>query len=66
MQEAESRVRLALESTGIEYEVIACDPELADTAAFCAALPSTVKGVAVLDRTKEPGAIGEPLSASLG
>jgi pyruvate-ferredoxin/flavodoxin oxidoreductase len=28
---------------------------------FVAALPSTVRGVAVLDRTKEPGAIGEPL-----
>ncbi|HEY3485492.1 MAG TPA: pyruvate:ferredoxin (flavodoxin) oxidoreductase, partial [Ilumatobacteraceae bacterium] len=29
--------------------------------AFLAALPSTVRGVAVLDRTKEPGAVGEPL-----
>jgi pyruvate-ferredoxin/flavodoxin oxidoreductase len=29
--------------------------------AFLQALPSTVKAVAVLDRTKEPGAIGEPL-----
>ena len=29
--------------------------------AFAAALPATVKAVAVLDRTKEPGAIGEPL-----
>ncbi len=28
---------------------------------FLAALPETVKGVAVLDRTKEPGATGEPL-----
>jgi pyruvate-ferredoxin/flavodoxin oxidoreductase len=28
---------------------------------FIAALPSTVKTVAVLDRTKEPGATGEPL-----
>ncbi|HEV2176167.1 MAG TPA: pyruvate:ferredoxin (flavodoxin) oxidoreductase [Terriglobia bacterium] len=28
---------------------------------FLAALPATVKTVAVLDRTKEPGAIGEPL-----
>jgi pyruvate-ferredoxin/flavodoxin oxidoreductase len=32
-----------------------------DTARFVAALPSTVKVIAVLDRTKEPGAIGEPL-----
>lgn len=29
--------------------------------AFIAALPRTVKRIAVLDRTKEPGAIGEPL-----
>jgi pyruvate-ferredoxin/flavodoxin oxidoreductase len=28
---------------------------------FLAALPATVKAVAVLDRTKEPGSIGEPL-----
>jgi pyruvate-ferredoxin/flavodoxin oxidoreductase len=28
---------------------------------FLAALPATVKRIAVLDRTKEPGAIGEPL-----
>ncbi len=29
--------------------------------AFLAALPATVKTIAVLDRTKEPGALGEPL-----
>ena len=28
---------------------------------FVAALPKTVKSIAVLDRTKEPGALGEPL-----
>ena len=28
---------------------------------FIGALPKTVKGIAVLDRTKEPGALGEPL-----
>ncbi len=32
-----------------------------DAAMFAAALPASVKGIAVLDRTKEPGAIGEPL-----
>jgi pyruvate-ferredoxin/flavodoxin oxidoreductase len=32
-----------------------------DARAFAAALPSTVRCIAVLDRTKEPGAIGEPL-----
>ena len=31
------------------------------TEAFLAALPKTVKQIAVLDRTKEPGSIGEPL-----
>ena len=29
--------------------------------AFAAALPKTVRALAVLDRTKEPGAVGEPL-----
>ncbi len=32
-----------------------------DAAAFLAALPATVKSIAVLDRCKEPGATGEPL-----
>jgi pyruvate-ferredoxin/flavodoxin oxidoreductase len=32
-----------------------------DIAAFIKALPKTVKSIAVLDRTKEPGAAGEPL-----
>jgi len=32
-----------------------------DAAAFLAALPTSVKSIAVLDRTKEPGAGGEPL-----
>jgi len=31
------------------------------TEKFVAALPATVKKIAVLDRTKEPGSIGEPL-----
>ena len=30
-------------------------------AAFLAALPGSVRRVAVLDRTKEPGSLGEPL-----
>ena len=29
--------------------------------AFVAAIPETAKKLAVLDRTKEPGAVGEPL-----
>jgi pyruvate-ferredoxin/flavodoxin oxidoreductase len=32
-----------------------------DAQAFVAALPKSVKAIAVLDRTKEPGALGEPL-----
>jgi len=32
-----------------------------DVRAFVAALPATVRAIAVMDRTKEPGAIGEPL-----
>ncbi len=32
-----------------------------DTKAFVDALPATVNAIAVLDRTKEPGSIGEPL-----
>jgi pyruvate-ferredoxin/flavodoxin oxidoreductase len=32
-----------------------------DSSAFLAALPKTVKSIAVLDRCKEPGALGEPL-----
>ena len=32
-----------------------------DAAAMLAALPATVKKIAVLDRTKEPGALAEPL-----
>ncbi|MHC4268210.1 MAG: pyruvate:ferredoxin (flavodoxin) oxidoreductase [Planctomycetota bacterium] len=32
-----------------------------DIEAFAESLPTTVKSIAVLDRTKEPGAIGEPL-----
>ena len=32
-----------------------------DTKAFVEALPPSVKAIAVLDRTKEPGSLGEPL-----
>ncbi len=32
-----------------------------DAYAFLAALPATVKSIAILDRCKEPGATGEPL-----
>ncbi len=32
-----------------------------DVASFAAALPQSARAIAVLDRTKEPGAVGEPL-----
>lgn len=35
------------------------------TEAFMKALPSTVKSIAVLDRTKEPGAVGEPMYSDI-
>lgn len=37
MSDIEASVRAALQQTGTEYEILACDPALADTAAFCAA-----------------------------
>ena len=36
-----------------------------DVQAFAAAIPASVKSIAVLDRTKEPGAVGEPLYADV-
>ena len=36
------------------------------TDALVAALPPTVRSIAVLDRTKEPGAVGEPLYLDVG
>ncbi len=36
MNEIERRVVAALDATGAAYELIECDPDLADTAAFCA------------------------------
>lgn len=35
--EIEQLVQAAASSTGVEFEVVACDPSLADTAAFCEA-----------------------------
>jgi prolyl-tRNA editing enzyme YbaK/EbsC (Cys-tRNA(Pro) deacylase) len=34
---ADDTVLAAVAATGLPYEVVACDPDLADTAAFCAA-----------------------------
>jgi prolyl-tRNA editing enzyme YbaK/EbsC (Cys-tRNA(Pro) deacylase) len=35
MDAIEAAVRQALETTGVEHELLPCDPEFADTAAFC-------------------------------
>jgi prolyl-tRNA editing enzyme YbaK/EbsC (Cys-tRNA(Pro) deacylase) len=35
VDEAEQAVRVRLDSLGVEYEIVPCDPDLADTAAFC-------------------------------
>ena len=37
LSDIDHRVRAALDALGVEYTLVACDPELADTAAFCAA-----------------------------
>jgi prolyl-tRNA editing enzyme YbaK/EbsC (Cys-tRNA(Pro) deacylase) len=37
MTVVDPRVRAALDALGVEYTLVPCDPELADTAAFCAA-----------------------------
>jgi prolyl-tRNA editing enzyme YbaK/EbsC (Cys-tRNA(Pro) deacylase) len=37
MDEIEARVRAVVAELGVEHEVVPCDPDLADTAAFCAA-----------------------------
>src|SRR3954466_10610296 len=34
---SEDTVRLQLDQLGVEYEIVPCDPDLADTAAFCEA-----------------------------
>ena len=36
MGDIAARVRTLLEASGLDFEIIACDPELADTAVFCA------------------------------
>lgn len=36
MEDIEAAVREALEGTGVAFELLPCDPDFADTAAFCA------------------------------
>ena len=37
MTDVDQRVREVLDTLGVKYTLVPCDPELADTAAFCAA-----------------------------
>lgn len=37
LTDADRRVRAVLDDLGVDYTAVPCDPELADTAAFCAA-----------------------------
>lgn len=50
-------VRAAMDAAGVEYEILACDPELADTAAFCAryghALEDSANAIVVKSKTGE-------------
>lgn len=52
----EAKVRDALEQAGTEYEIIEIDPQLADTAAFCAhyGYPEEKSGNAILVASKKP------------
>src|SRR5579862_6104726 len=54
----ERRVRDRLASLGLEYEPITCDPEFADTAAFCArygVAPEESANTIVVAARREPG-----------
>lgn len=52
----EARVRSALEATSTDYELIEIDPDLADTAAFCAhyGYPESQSVNAILIASKKP------------
>ncbi len=54
--EIEARVRSALDATGVPYEVLPCDPEAADTTAFCAryGIPPERSANAILVASKKP------------
>jgi len=58
MDEIEAQVRAALEATGFEHELIACDPELADTAAFCEAygyaMEDSANAIVVIGKSDPP------------
>jgi prolyl-tRNA editing enzyme YbaK/EbsC (Cys-tRNA(Pro) deacylase) len=54
----EARVRDRLAALGVEHETLACDPDFADTAAFCARYgvpPGQSANTIVVAARKEPG-----------
>jgi prolyl-tRNA editing enzyme YbaK/EbsC (Cys-tRNA(Pro) deacylase) len=54
----ETKVRARLEALGVEYETIECDPDFADTAAFCARYgvpPEQSANTIVVAARNEPG-----------
>jgi len=54
----EAEVRRAIEQLGVEHEIVACDPALADTAAFCAAygyaLEDSANTIVVVGKSDPP------------
>lgn len=54
MTELQDRIRAALEHSGVHHEIIECDPDLADTADFCAhyGYSPEISANAILVRTK--------------
>ncbi len=58
MSELASQVKTALDEYGIRHEVLACDPSLADTAAFCEhygfTLEQAANTILVASRKTEP------------
>jgi prolyl-tRNA editing enzyme YbaK/EbsC (Cys-tRNA(Pro) deacylase) len=57
MTDIDPRVRAALDALGVEYTLVPCDPELADTAAFCAAYgyaPSDSANTIIVESRDKP------------
>ena len=57
MQDTQARIQQALNASGVDHEVLVCDPELADTAVFCAhyghALGNSANTIIVGSKTGE-------------
>jgi prolyl-tRNA editing enzyme YbaK/EbsC (Cys-tRNA(Pro) deacylase) len=58
MDPAEEALRQQLAATGVEHEIVPCDPDLADTAAFCAAygyaLEDSANTILVVGKSNPP------------